>query len=205
MVAESHWNSTQIPLYGRLIWEKVLSYLSTILFCKLIAFSLRVYPDNFTNIFCRSAASFLSAKEPCNLISNYNFGDETQLPSPTTSSNADGKQALLRDFQFPFGDWFSHPWLKQPNQQSTVNPRFSPFSSSSQFSFFLWFSSCHFYVQKCELYKERQREIIAFPSQDHHGGCLDGRAREDEQSHFEKDHGWSNKRTGTGWTRDESI
>lgn len=69
----------------------------------------------------KSAASFLSAKEPCNLISNSNFVEETQLPSPT--ANADGKQALFRDFQFPFGDWFSHPWLKQHNQQSIVNSR----------------------------------------------------------------------------------
>ncbi|XP_075501995.1 uncharacterized protein LOC142540028 [Primulina tabacum] len=71
----------------------------------------------------KSAASFLRAKEPCNLISNSDLGDETQLPSPTPSSNADGKQALLRDFQFPFGDWFNHPWLKQHNQQTVVNSR----------------------------------------------------------------------------------
>ncbi|XP_073125914.1 uncharacterized protein [Henckelia pumila] len=71
----------------------------------------------------KSAASFLRVEEPCNLISNSKFVEDTQVPSPATSSNADGKQGHLRDFRFPFGDWFSHPWLKQHNQQNIVNSR----------------------------------------------------------------------------------
>ncbi|KZV29548.1 hypothetical protein F511_00826 [Dorcoceras hygrometricum] len=72
-----------------------------------------------------SAASIWRAKEPCNLISDSKFGDDPQLPSPITSSNGNPSQGhILRDFQFPFGDWLSHPWLKQhQNQQSILNPR----------------------------------------------------------------------------------
>ncbi|KAL3652413.1 hypothetical protein CASFOL_002094 [Castilleja foliolosa] len=60
----------------------------------------------------KSAASFLKANK-----------------SPVKSSqsefdNTHEKQAQVSDFQFPFGDWLTHPWLnKQEKQQSLLDTR----------------------------------------------------------------------------------
>ncbi|PIN16279.1 hypothetical protein CDL12_11065 [Handroanthus impetiginosus] len=71
----------------------------------------------------KSAASFLRAKNPSCLFPNSESGVNAQLQSPGTSDverkeNTHDKQG--RNFQFPFGDWFTHPWLKQ--QENQPNP-----------------------------------------------------------------------------------
>ncbi|KAK6155639.1 hypothetical protein DH2020_009887 [Rehmannia glutinosa] len=77
----------------------------------------------------KSAASFLRAKNPSRLICESEFGEDAQLQRPATfeverkDKTGDKKEQTL-NFQFPFGDWFSHPFLKQQqNQQNLLDTR----------------------------------------------------------------------------------
>ncbi|KAI3458086.1 hypothetical protein Pfo_014749 [Paulownia fortunei] len=73
----------------------------------------------------KSSASFLRAKNPSRLICNSEFGEDAQLQSSATleverKDNTHAKQGRMLNFQFPFGDWFSHPWLKQQERQQNL-------------------------------------------------------------------------------------
>lgn len=75
---------------------------------------------------CRSAAAFLRARNPSPLVSNSEFGEDAQLTKPAslteTKDSTHQKQQQRLNFQFPFGDWSSHPWSKPHENQQ--NPRF---------------------------------------------------------------------------------
>ncbi|XWS37890.1 hypothetical protein CRYUN_Cryun19dG0084200 [Craigia yunnanensis] len=67
----------------------------------------------------RSAASFLRASESATCLSNPETDSGTSELKLIDDVKADNGQR--QDFRFPFGDWFSHPWLKQegkPKQRS---------------------------------------------------------------------------------------
>lgn len=76
---------------------------------------------------CRSAAAFLRARNPSHVVSNSEFGEAAQLTKPAslmgTKDSTHQKRHQRLNFQFPFGDWSSHPWLKQHENQQ--NPRFT--------------------------------------------------------------------------------
>ncbi|KAH6835036.1 Tic22-like family protein [Perilla frutescens var. hirtella] len=69
----------------------------------------------------KSAAAFLRARNPPHTIANSNFGEDAQLTKPDslveTKNSTHHKQQQRLNFQFPFGDWSSHPWLKQQENQ----------------------------------------------------------------------------------------
>lgn len=76
------------------------------------------------SLLCRSAAAFLRARNPSPLVSNSEFGEDAQLTKPASlmdmKDSAHQKQQQRLNFQFPFGDWSSHPWLKpHENQQNS--------------------------------------------------------------------------------------
>ncbi|GER51049.1 Tic22-like family protein isoform 1 [Striga asiatica] len=77
----------------------------------------------------KSTASLLRAQNRSRLISNTGFVEDAQLQSPATlevegkDKNHD-KQGKTPNFQFPFGDWFAHPFSKeQENQQNLLDTR----------------------------------------------------------------------------------
>ncbi|KAL0321478.1 UNVERIFIED_CONTAM: hypothetical protein Scaly_2444200 [Sesamum calycinum] len=74
----------------------------------------------------KSAASFLRAQNPSRLISNSEFGEVAEVQKPGTletvkKDNTHDRQGWMSNFQFPFGDWLSHPWLKQPEKQQDLS------------------------------------------------------------------------------------
>ncbi|GFP81024.1 hypothetical protein PHJA_000245700 [Phtheirospermum japonicum] len=77
----------------------------------------------------KSTTSYLRAKTPSHAICNSEFGEDDQLLSPPTleverKDKTRDKQGRPPKFQFPFGDWFSHPFLKrQENQQNLLDKR----------------------------------------------------------------------------------
>ncbi|KAL0304334.1 UNVERIFIED_CONTAM: hypothetical protein Sradi_6301500 [Sesamum radiatum] len=73
-----------------------------------------------------SAASFLRAQNPSRLISNSEFGEVAEVQKPgnleaVRKDNTHDRQGWMSNFQFPFGDWLSHPWLKQPEKQQDLS------------------------------------------------------------------------------------
>ncbi|XVF50895.1 hypothetical protein PTKIN_Ptkin04bG0140000 [Pterospermum kingtungense] len=69
----------------------------------------------------RSAASFLRASESGTSLSNPERDScNSELKSVNDVKTDDGQR---QDFRFPFGDWFSYPWLKQgkPKQRSDAS------------------------------------------------------------------------------------
>lgn len=101
-----------------------------------------------TSFPCRSAASFLRAKTS-NLISNSELGEDAQLQNRATldteqSKHTHDKQRPGQNFQFPFGDWLSNPWLTQhENQQNPSETRFQSLLVRTDFSVLLNMS-CYF-------------------------------------------------------------
>ncbi|KAL0400682.1 UNVERIFIED_CONTAM: hypothetical protein Slati_4098100 [Sesamum latifolium] len=74
----------------------------------------------------KSAASFLRAQNPSRLISNSEFGEVAEVQKPgnleaVRKDNTHDRQGWTMNFQFPFGDWLSHPWLKQPEKQQDLS------------------------------------------------------------------------------------
>ncbi|TYJ10955.1 hypothetical protein E1A91_A11G243100v1 [Gossypium mustelinum] len=69
----------------------------------------------------RSAASFLRASGSATCFSN----SESDIITSELKSVDDLKpdNGQRQDFWFPFGDWFSHPWLKQGKLQHGSNSR----------------------------------------------------------------------------------
>lgn len=66
--------------------------------------------DNVYSV-CRSAASFLRATESTSCLTNSetdNGTAECKLEDRVLE-----KHDQRPDFRFPFGDWFSHPWLRR--------------------------------------------------------------------------------------------
>ncbi|KAL7146247.1 hypothetical protein ABFS83_06G027800 [Erythranthe nasuta] len=84
----------------------------------------------------KSAASFLRAKTS-NLIPNSEFSEDAQLDNRTTldvepkeRTHDKQEQNQLMNSQFPFGDWLSHPWLKQPENQQNLSETRHPNSTT---------------------------------------------------------------------------
>ncbi|XWS50439.1 hypothetical protein CRYUN_Cryun12cG0087800 [Craigia yunnanensis] len=70
----------------------------------------------------RSAVSFLRASESATCLSNPETDSSTSELKLVDDVKAD--DGRRQDFRFPFGDWFSHPWLKQegkPKQRSDAS------------------------------------------------------------------------------------
>ncbi|KAL3653570.1 hypothetical protein CASFOL_003251 [Castilleja foliolosa] len=71
----------------------------------------------------------LRAKTPPHVICNSEFGEDGKLLSPPTleverKDKTRDNQGRPPNFKFPFGDWFSHPLLKQQeNQQNLFDKR----------------------------------------------------------------------------------
>lgn len=59
----------------------------------------------------RSAASFMRAHESSNFIADSSFMETMD------------KQGTTPNFRFPFGDWSSHPWLKQQQGENGIADR----------------------------------------------------------------------------------
>lgn len=65
----------------------------------------------------RSAASLMRVSESTSLMNDFESGFDSR-----DSQQLDHRQSP--DFRFPFGDWFSHPWSKQhQNQESSLDTR----------------------------------------------------------------------------------
>ncbi|KAL6541557.1 hypothetical protein OROGR_011043 [Orobanche gracilis] len=78
----------------------------------------------------RSTASFLRATTPSRLICNSEYGEDAPFHIPDTleveKDKGCDKQGRAPNFQFPFGDWCSHPSSKQQeDQQNLLSTRFS--------------------------------------------------------------------------------
>ncbi|KAB2005114.1 hypothetical protein ES319_D11G247400v1 [Gossypium barbadense] len=69
----------------------------------------------------RSTASFLRASGPATCLSNSERDISTSELKSVDDLKPDNGQR--QDFWFPFGDWFSHPWLKQRKLQHGSNSR----------------------------------------------------------------------------------
>ncbi|KAJ0043445.1 hypothetical protein Pint_17555 [Pistacia integerrima] len=74
--------------------------------------------DSFEN---RSAASFLRASESTSCLAN--SGSDNGTSDHQLEDNRLEKHGQRPDFRFPFGDWFSHPWLKQDHQSRNTSSR----------------------------------------------------------------------------------
>ena len=87
---------------------------------------------------CRSAVSFLRASETTTCLSNPETDSNTSELKLVDDVKADDEQR--QDFRFPFGDWFSHPWLKQegkPKQRSDARCHHSDCSYKCLYHFIL--------------------------------------------------------------------
>ncbi|KAL2550534.1 Tic22-like family protein [Forsythia ovata] len=75
----------------------------------------------------KSTASFLRANTSSNFIADSEFRDDvTQNLGSSEVEKKDNfcdKQGQMLDFRFPFGDWSSHPWLKQQQREKNVAER----------------------------------------------------------------------------------
>ncbi|KAK2983588.1 hypothetical protein RJ640_023122 [Escallonia rubra] len=75
----------------------------------------------------RSAASLLRASESSRLLENSELGSDCkQLQHFSTvevESKANAQEEQRSDFQFPFGDWFSHPWSKSRQKHQSPSDR----------------------------------------------------------------------------------
>ncbi|KAL6508414.1 hypothetical protein OROHE_021956 [Orobanche hederae] len=88
-------------------------------------------PVDYDMAYYRSTASFLRAETPSRLICNSEFGEDAPFHIPDTlevekKDKGCAKQGRAPNFQFPFGDWFSHPSSKQQeDQQNLLSTRFT--------------------------------------------------------------------------------
>ncbi|KAK3008266.1 hypothetical protein RJ639_014952, partial [Escallonia herrerae] len=75
----------------------------------------------------RSAAALLRASESSRLLENSELGSDCkQLQHFSTAeveSKANAEEEQRSDFQFPFGDWFSHPWSKSRQKHQSPSDR----------------------------------------------------------------------------------
>ncbi|XP_031269581.1 uncharacterized protein LOC116128051 [Pistacia vera] len=74
--------------------------------------------DSFEN---RSAASFLRASESTSCLAN--SGSDNGTSDHQLEDKRLEKHGQRPDFRFPFGDWFSHPWLKRDHQSQNTSSR----------------------------------------------------------------------------------
>ncbi|XVE58456.1 hypothetical protein DITRI_Ditri04bG0170900 [Diplodiscus trichospermus] len=73
------------------------------------------YPYMVDSFERRSAVAFLRASESATCLSNSETESSTSKLKSVDDFKADDGQR--QDFRFPFGDWFSNPWLKQEGKR----------------------------------------------------------------------------------------